>query len=88
MGRPAAAANYAEVTSMRDFLHGMLEEATRIDGLVHDAILRLRERIYALELAEDPDFLAEHREFSEQAKAGEVGPGLTAEEFAKRYLNP
>lgn len=40
----------------------------------------------ALRLAGDHEFLAEHEAFSERMKAGDAEPGLTADEFAERYL--
>ena len=74
------------VTPMRDFLEGTLDQAKRIDSLLHEAIHNLQERIYALRLAEDHEFLAEHEAFSERIEAGDAEPGLTADEFAERYL--
>lgn len=79
----------ASVTTVRGFLQGFLDEALAVDASLHQAIEHLRVRIYALGLADDPEFQAEHREFSEQLTAGKVeDDGLTAEEFASRYLVP
>jgi hypothetical protein len=79
-------AESGNVTTMRDFLEGTLDEAKRIDTLLHHAIHSLQERIYALRLAEDHDFVLEHQAFSERVEAGDAEPGLTADEFAERYL--
>lgn len=46
---------------------------------------QFRARLYALELAADPDFLAEVAAIKAQADAGTLGPGLTAEEIRERY---
>jgi hypothetical protein len=76
----------ASVSSIRGFLLGFLDEALTIDRQLHQAIEHLRVRVHALELAEDPQFVHEHKEFSEAVSAGKYqGASLTAEEFAARY---
>ena len=52
------------------------------------AFICSRQRIYALKLAEDPQFVADHQAFSEQLlRSDEAIDGLTAEQFAERYLS-
>lgn len=44
-----------------------------------------RTRLYAVRLANDPEFQAHVREIEEREEAGAGEPGLTKEEFAERY---
>lgn len=75
------------VTSIRDFLEDILEEAVELRSQMDEGIRRLRERIHALRLAEDAQFVREHLEFSKNYDP-DAEPGLTREEFAELYLTP
>jgi hypothetical protein len=80
--------NGGSVVSMRGFLHDVLDNALEIDRQLHTSIHGLRERIHALDLAEDPEFRQRVQTLSERIDADPtVGdPGLTSEEFAAKYL--
>jgi hypothetical protein len=68
------------VHSMRDFLRGVLEEVDEFDTRLHQARGHVRQRLHALELAEDPEFEEDVRRVLE-----DPGPALTAEEFRALY---
>ena len=76
------------VTSVRGFLADMLDTAIAIDRQLHDNIHSLRERVHALDLAEDPDFRATVGTLRDRLAADPTlgERGLTADEFAAKYL--
>ena len=85
MGSEPAMADQTPVTAMSDFLEEVLEEAVEIRGRIDEGIRRLRERIHALRLAEDEQFVTEHLAFSRSYDPASE-PGLTPAEFADLYL--
>lgn len=74
------------VTSMLGFLEEVLAEAEEIDARMHEGIGRLRERIAALKLAEDPGFVEALGELRRRIDAGEpLGEEVDLDERAARY---
>jgi hypothetical protein len=47
---------------------------------------RSRAQAHARATAADQQFLDRHAEVSRRCEAGEIAPGLTAAEFAEKYL--
>ncbi|MBK5222848.1 MAG: hypothetical protein JJE52_08235 [Acidimicrobiia bacterium] len=84
----SAADQDASVSSLRDFLSDMLRDAIQFDRQLHTTMSLLRERKYALDLAEDAEFTAETGQFTQNLNAGEYDdqPGMSAQAFADRYL--
>jgi len=83
------------VTSVTDFLTSLHREGMALEELLaqqaqllNEHLTGLRERIYALHLADDADFrasVAQDRLAFEESTEGEER-GLTAPEFAERYV--
>ena len=63
---------------MKDFLRDTLRE---VDG-IRDA---LRERLYALELADDLRLRLDANHLSEQLEAGKAEASISADDFRERY---
>lgn len=74
------------VTSMREYLELVLADAEALEAYVHDAVGRIRERVHAARLAEDPEFLARLTDLRERIDSGEsLGPGVDLDELRRRY---
>lgn len=75
----------SEVYALADHVRATIELIESVDGDLHARLRELRERLFALELAEDLAVQAELRSVALELAKGGLGESLTLPQFRERY---